>query len=363
MTTWFAMRRSAGAALILASLVCVAAAPAVASRRALAVPEALGDREYWRIIQEFSEPEGFFQSENFVGNERPLQHVVPALEAMKGEGAYVGVAPDQNFTYIVALEPRIAFIVDIRRGNLLQHLMFKAVIELSPDRAAFLSHLFSRPRPRGIGETSSVVELLDAYWETAPDPDLHAAQFDAIWRHLTVTRGFTLTVEDRTRLSNVYDMFFRWGPALSYSPGTVRMPSYAEMAAATDLTGRHRGYLASEAAYGWLRDFQQRNLVVPIVGDFAGPHALRAVGAYLEAHGVIVRAFYTSNVEQYLFRNEAALSFYGNVAQLPHDERSVFIRSAYRRNVIDPIGDLLTAVREGRILEYWNVASRGTIQP
>jgi len=113
-----------------------------------------------------------------------------------------------------------------------------------------------------------------------------------------------------------------------------------------------------------VKDLQSRNLIVPIVGDFAGPKALRSVGAYLRQHGVVVRAFYTSNVEQYLFRSEAAPpAFYANVAALPIDKDSVFIRSASRRNVIDPVGDLLTAVREGRIREYWDVARRGTIAP
>ena len=65
-------------------------------------------------------------------------------------GVYLGVAPDQNFTYMVAVRPRMAFILDIRRGNLLQHLLYKAVFELSADRAEFVSMLFSKPRPAGL---------------------------------------------------------------------------------------------------------------------------------------------------------------------------------------------------------------------
>ena len=62
---------------------------------------------------------------------------------------YLGVGPEQNFTYIVALRPKLAFIVDIRRGNMNEHLLYKAFIELSADRADFLSRLFARPRPAG----------------------------------------------------------------------------------------------------------------------------------------------------------------------------------------------------------------------
>src|SRR2546423_5581353 len=116
-----------------------------------ALPARVSDEEFWRMVSEFSEPGGFFRSDNFVSNETTFQYVIPDL--MKGRapgGVYVGVGPDQNFSYIVALRPRIAFVVDIRRQNMLEHLMYKAALELSRDRADFLSRLFSRPRPGGL---------------------------------------------------------------------------------------------------------------------------------------------------------------------------------------------------------------------
>ena len=161
-------------------------------------------------------------------------------------------------------------------------------------------------------------------------------------------------------------MFVRYGPALSYSAGSGRAACRAmpRCRPATDLAGRQHGYLATEANYRRVKDFQERNLIVPIVGDFAGPKALRGVGGYLRRQGLVVRAFYTSNVEQYLFRNGAALAFYANVATLPTDNESVFIRSASRRSVIDPIDELLAAVRDGRILEYsGRRATRERIDP
>ena len=59
----------------------------------------------------------------------------------------MGVGPEQNLTYVAAFRPRIAFVVDIRRQNLLHHLWYKAVFELSPTRAEFLSRLFARALP------------------------------------------------------------------------------------------------------------------------------------------------------------------------------------------------------------------------
>jgi hypothetical protein len=51
------------------------------------------------------------------------------------------------------------------------------------------------------------------------------------------------------------------------------------------------------------------------------------VAAYLKPKGAIVSAFYLSNVEQYLGAPGAMGAFCSNVAALPLDEASTFIRS------------------------------------
>src|SRR5262245_26539554 len=178
-------------------------APPSAPATQATIPAALSDAEYWKLIETFSEPNGYFQSDNLVGNERPLQYVVPTLNTMKRGGVYMGVAPDQNFTYIVAIEPRIAFIVDIRRGNLLQHLMYKAIFELSPTRADFLSRLFSRKRPKGLSPTSPVTSLLEAYWPIESNDGLYTENLKAIGDHLTITHGFKLSPEDLSGLASI----------------------------------------------------------------------------------------------------------------------------------------------------------------
>jgi hypothetical protein len=106
----------------------------------------------------------------------------------------------------------------------------------------------------------------------------------------------------------------------------------------------------------------QKNLIVPIVGDFAGPKALKAIGRYVAEQGATVTAYYTSNVEQYLFQNGVWQAFYANVATLPVDERSTFIRSARGQNVLDPIQLLLKDVAEGKIQTYASITSRGSVR-
>ena len=82
------------------------------------LPRELSDEDFWRMIREFSEPGGFFRYENFLSNERSYQAPIPALlKTVRSGGAYLGVGPEQNFTYIAAIRPQIAFVVDIRRQN------------------------------------------------------------------------------------------------------------------------------------------------------------------------------------------------------------------------------------------------------
>ena len=107
------------------------------------------DAAFWALVNDFSEPGGYFRSDNLVSNETTFQHVIPALQQHATPASvYIGVGPDQNFTYLVALRPRIAFIVDVRRQNMLLHLMYKALIEMSPTRAISCSAFFrGRNRP------------------------------------------------------------------------------------------------------------------------------------------------------------------------------------------------------------------------
>jgi hypothetical protein len=101
-------------------------------------------------------------------------------------------------------------------------------------------------------------------------------------------------------------------------------PGYARLMMMTDGSGRNWSFLASKENYDRVRELHQKNLIVPLVGDFAGPTALRMAGKYLRDHGAIVNAFYVSNVENYI--QSVWTGWARNVASLPVDASSVFIR-------------------------------------
>jgi hypothetical protein len=296
------------------------------------LPSQLTDSEFWKLSADFSEPDGRFRSDNLLSNEIWLQRVIPELtKSLKTPSVYLGVGPEQNFTYLVGIRPRMAFIIDIRRGNLDLQLMYKALFELSSDRADFVSKLFSRPRPTGLDKNTSALEMFAAYKSVESSEELYNQNLKAIEDHLINKHRFALTPTDIEGLEYVYHAFFYFGPGLTYSStggfGGRYQPSYSDLMIATDEGGQPRSYLATEESFAFLKDLETRNMVVPVVGNFAGPKAIRAVGGYLKSKGAIVSAFYLSNVEQYLMQDGIWRDFCANVATLPLDSTSTFIRA------------------------------------
>ena len=274
------------------------------ARSAADLPARLTDAQFWQLTEQISEQNGEFQSDNFLSNERGYQAVIPELIATAKPGrVYLGVGPEQNFPYIIALKPALAIIFDIRRGNLHEHLLYKALFEMSSDRADFLSRLFSRKRPEGLTADTSVAAVARAYDMVPPSEELYQANFKAVSDSLTVRHGFKLHEDDLPGIDYVYKTaFFTGGPSLTYNMagrgargggrGGGNSGTYADIQAIDDGNGVNRGFLANEANFRAMKDFETRNLLVPVVGDFGGTQAIRAVGKYLKEQNVVVSAFY-----------------------------------------------------------------------
>ena len=356
----------------LAACAIVTAALGLAAEQAPSLPRELSDAEFRRLVTDFAEPGGKFHSDNFTSNEPGFPMGVVELAARRPGGAYLGVGPEQNFSYIVALRPEIAFIVDIRRQAVIQHLLFKTLFELSDDRADFLARLFSVPRPDVARDTPIV-----AIWKSIPrapasDRERYTRNLAEVQTQLK-KRGFDLDADDTTLLEYVYKAFFTLGPAINYGGFQEKLSTgntdFAALSQAVDLQGVPRSVLATDASFQFIKSMQQRNLIVPIQGDFAGPTTLRAVGEYLRAHGTTVNVFYISNVEQYLFGatptrfkdtdlNGGWQNFYRNLAALPADASTALLRIAtfgaaranlQRRSPLCPLRPFLAAVDAGRV--------------
>jgi hypothetical protein len=362
--------RASCMALVL-TLILLPSAPVVVSTafaQSQSLPDKLTDAEFWNMVQGISEPGGYFQIEdNYTSNEPEIGQLFNMLQARgtKG-GVYMGVGPEQNLTYIAAIRPSMAFICDIRRQAVMQHLMFKAMFYLSKDRADFVSILFSKPRPAGLDSTTTMPRMWDAYWDIDADTALLAKNWKRVVDRLTKEQGFVLTTNEMAQLKNVFDAFQYYGPTISTrgtqsgrgGSGSSSSSSFA------DLTGywpdgiNPRSFMTTEDNFRYVKSLHDRNLIVPVSGDFGGPKAIRAIGQYVREHGATVSAFYVSNVEQYLFQDGKSSAFYANVATLPLTPGSIFIRPySLRRGTqsLCPIAAFLQAANSGRV-GSWNAA-------
>lgn len=287
----------------------------------------VADEELGPLMARLSESPGDFPSDNFVSNETSYLDVAPALNDPRLAGrAYVGVGPEQNYTYIAMLEPAVAYIVDIRRGNLLEHLVIRGCFEAGETRAGFLSALLAR-RPLTPVEADGFAPLVAAFASATPDRALRdegVARSGALLDWLHVVR---LPGDDRD-LARIHDAFFARGLSLAYTMKNAgyRYPTLAETLAARNPGGAEESFLASEVRYARVRRLVMENRVVPVTGDFGGHHALAGVAADMRARGLLLGAFYTSNVEQYLFDEHTYGAFVESVRAMPRDDASLLLR-------------------------------------
>lgn len=305
---------------------------------------ALSDSAFAGLITDFSEPGRYFDTDNLISNETTYLEVVAALDryGVRG-GAYIGVGPDQNFSYIARVRPQVAFIVDIRRDNLLQHLWFKALFDEAATRAEFLALMYGKAVPDSLAVwRERPLEALTRYIDTVTvDPGVALAAMETV--QLAIGRGgVALSADDRVTILRVHQRFIAAGLDLRFrTHGRVSRSCYpTHRFLLTDGGSTERSsYLATEAAYQVVRRLQLDNLVIPLVGDLAGEHALSAIARYLDQRNTKVSAFYTSNVEFYLFDDGVYQAFARNVEALPTDTTSVIIRSVFRRGaaLIEPV--------------------------
>ena len=308
---------------------------AQAAQQASSQAAGLSDAEFAALVARVSEPGGYFDSDNLISNESSYLHVLGAMRRLGvAGGTYVGVGPDQNFSYIAQIRPKIAFIIDIRRDNLLQHLLFKSLFEMARNRAEYLALLTGRAVPNDVAKWNrrSIADVVELVEKSSPDAD----QFEttrAMVRAKVKKYGIPVTPAELETIGRIHQAFFEAGLDLRFtSLGRAPRPYYPTLRTLLlekDLAGKQQTYLASEDDFQFLKSLEARNLVVPVVGNLAGNHALREIGKLTAERGDKVSALYVSNVEFYLMREGTFDTFAATVRGLPHDTRSVIIRSYF----------------------------------
>jgi hypothetical protein len=339
----------------------------------------VSDSQYGPLIQRLSEPHGFFDSDNLISNETSYLHVFRGIDRIGVTGGvYIGVGPDQNFSYISKIRPKYAFIVDIRRGNLIQHILYKAIFELAPSRSEFLSVLFSKPIPDAYGDkTDGPIDEIVSMFDKLPGD--RAFLNKNILKIQALARDYDINAssEDLSQIEQIMSVLFeqnldlRWEWRSPWRRG-VYFPKYREILLSKDLDGEYGTYLNRNEDYDFIRRLQEENSIIPVVGNFAGKHTLSEISKYIKDRDEHVSAFYISNVEYYLLPDGVMHQFAMNVRSLPIDQRSVLIRAFVNArwgkhpaakgnhtmtNVLQYMESFNKLYEEGRYRTYWDIGT------
>lgn len=364
--------------LLIAPLLFVFLMTAAASRVANA---ARDHKAFAALSARLSEPGGYFDSDNLISNETSYLHVIGKLRDIGVHGGvYVGVGPDQSFSYIAKIRPKMAVIIDIRKDNLLQHLLFKAIFARSHNRIEYLCTFFGKPLPKTKGwEGRGVKELAEYIDSTASDTKLFEKSSRELRQDIQKF-GIPLTQSDLETIGKVQRAFFSAGLDIRYSsyhrPPRSIYPPYRELLLETDLGGQQQNYFNSEDDFQFIKKLEDQDMIVPIVGDLSGPQAMKAIGQYVSEIKEHVSAFYVSNVEFYLQRQGTFDKFAENLKSLPIDDNSVIIRSYFNyyapahpqaepnhfsTQLMERIDDLLKQCASGECESYNDIVTKNSI--
>ena len=363
---------------IVINLLAVFMMTAAASRVANASRD---HKSFAALSARLSEPGGYFDSDNLISNETSYLHVIGKLREMGiSGGVYVGVGPDQSFSYICKIRPKLAIMIDIRRDNLLQHLMFKSLFGRARNRIDYLCELFGKPAPKTKGwETRGVKELADYIDSTASDQKLFDKSLKDV-RQDVQKYGIPLSQSDLETVAKVQRAFYSAGLDIRYSsyhrPPRSIYPPYRDLLLETDLTGSQQNYFNSEDDFQFLKKLEDQDMIIPVVGDLSGPQAVKAIGQYVAEIKERVSAYYVSNVEFYLQRQGTFDKFVENLKALPIDSRSVIIRSYFNyyapahpqaepnhfsTQLMERIEDLIKQCASGECDSYTDIVTKNSI--
>lgn len=337
-----------------------------------------------RLLGDLSEPGGYFDTDNLISNESSYGQAVELL-APTG-GVYLGVGPEQNFSYIAKVRPSWAFVVDVRRDNQLHLLLLAAILRRAEDPLGYLCLQFSRsPCPRLPAEGPWPLEETLRRFAAAPRSEQAfeatlAELLDEISARAPRGPGVALGVEldeaDRATLRAIHRAFFEGQLELRFeSHGRsfqTHHPTDRELIGARTPSGEPASFLASRDGYRTVRSLALEGRLVPVVGDFGGEHALRAIGRFVAGQGERVSTLYTSNVEYYLIGDPAFERWVANVAALPLAADAQMIRACFhygRRHpaslpghrstlLVQPASDLLEWAKEGGYRDYWELCTQ-----
>jgi hypothetical protein len=338
-------------------------------------------KSFAALSARLSEQGGYFDSDNLISNETSYLHVMPKIKELGiNGGVYIGVGPDQSFSYIAKIRPKMAIIIDIRRDNMLQHLLYKSLFARAHNRVEYLCLFFGKPVPKTKGWEGRTIKELVEYIDGAQSDAKLFEKTVANVRKDVQSYGIPLSASDLETIVKIQRAFYGAGLEIRYSsyhrPPRSIYPTYRDLLLETDLVGQQQNYFAGEDDFQFLKKLEEQDMIVPAVGDLSGPQAVKAIGQYIAEQKEKVSAFYVSNVEFYLARQGTFDKFVENLKSLPIDNRSMLIRSYFNyyapshpqaepnhfsTQLLQRIEDLLKQCATGECDNYNDIVTKNSI--
>ncbi|SIN92864.1 hypothetical protein SAMN05444166_1656 [Singulisphaera sp. GP187] len=317
------------------------------------------DATFASIIRELSERETGPAADNLVSNEDSYPRVTAEVARLCPPGqVYLGVGPDQNFTILAQAKPRLAFVMDFRRRNLLLHLVHKALFTLAANRVAYLTRLTARS-PGPLGPDPSADELVTAFSEAKFDRERLE---ESIVEVATILQPLGVVAEPEWKALATIQAKLA-GPGMNARFLALPMyPTLGQLVRTRDRRGAPAHLLASEAGYQFVRELQQGDRLIPLVGDFSRPPSLSRLGDWLRAHSLRLSLLYVSDVEFFLIRAGRFARYVESLAGLPWHEGAQVVRTSTREithpdrapgdsatTVLQPVATFLRSALAGKI--------------
>lgn len=245
----------------------------------------------------------------FVTNESAYNEVLARCRPAGGTtGAYLGVGPDQNFTYIGAYRPRLAIVVDARMDNLIEHLMFKVIFERAEDPLQYLALLFGRSGSRSAGRPvpDGSPEALVEEFERLPSSN-RTYGANRAWLRAELGRRWPLTDEHHRRVDHLYAEFHRRQLDITNVDAATRanlneIPCLRDIILARNSRGVNLHFLTDRERYRYVRRLQRADRVIPMLGNLTSTPSIDRVDAILRQAGERLATLYLSNVEEHVLR-------------------------------------------------------------
>jgi hypothetical protein len=222
-----------------------------------------------------------------------------------------------------------------------------------------------------------IVAWVDSTWaERVPGHDDWVADLQRDLLASIAAYGVPLAEEDLATIRRFHATFVRSGLGLRFTSfgraPRPYYPTYRQLVLETDVAGDRASYLATPEGYAVVRALQLANRIIPVVGDLAGAAAVREIGAVMREMDLGLSAFYTSNVEYYLWRNRTFERWLDNVRSLPRTDDAVVIRSYFPSSGLEHPSAVLgyhatqslqpvATLAAGDFAGYWEVVTRDAL--